>query len=96
MMLRPLDDIIYVEMDTPEEITKGGIILPEIAQVQLDQGTIIACGPGKKLDNGDRMQMESKPGDKILFTKYAKLEFKLQGKTLFCCHESDIIGIIEE
>lgn len=96
MKLRPLDDIIHVEMDAPEEITQGGIILPEVAQLQVDQGTIIACGPGKRLDNGEVLPMECKVGDKILFTKYAKLEFKFNSKVLYTMHEADIVGIIED
>jgi chaperonin GroES len=94
-LLRPLSDIIHVEIDNPEEISSGGIVIPVVAQEQADKGTVIAAGPGKMWETGLIKPMEVKVGDKILFTKYAKLEFKFEGKTLYTMHEADIIGIIE-
>jgi len=91
---RPLDDLIVILRDEPEAISKGGIIIPDIAQQEVDQGTVVAAGPGKR---GEKhfIPMDVKEGDRVLFSKYANLKFNLDGKEYVTMREADLIGVIE-
>lgn len=92
-MLKPLSNRVVVE--AIKEETKGGIILPATADKEkAEKGKIIACGPGKLLENGSRAAMEVKVGDVVMFKKYSPDEIKVEGKEYLVLEESDIIGII--
>ena len=93
--LRPLGDRILVKRVKEEERTKGGIIIPDTAKEKPQEGKIVAVGKGKYTDEGKLIPIEVKPGDKILFGKYAGSEFKLEGEDLLILREDDILGIID-
>lgn len=79
-----------------EETTKSGIILPEtVDKEKPEQGEVLAVGPGKILDNGNRSIMEVRPGDKIIFKKYSPDEFKIDGQEVLILSQSDVIAILE-
>ena len=93
-MLKPLSNRVVVE--PVKEETKGGIILPETAgKDKPEKGKIIACGPGKLMENGTRAAMEVKVGDVVMFKKYSPDEVKIDGKEYLVLEESDIMGIIQ-
>ena len=93
-MLKPLSNRVVVE--PVKEETKGGIILPATADKEkAEKGKIIACGPGKLLDNGTRAALGVKVGDVVMFKKYSPDEVKVDGKEYLVLEESDIMGIIE-
>ena len=95
MNLKPLADRLVVEPTEQEEVTAGGIILPETAKEKPQQGTVIAAGPGRVDDEGDYIKMEVKVGDKVLYAKYSGTEIKLDGKKVLILRESDILAIVE-
>jgi chaperonin GroES len=96
MQIQPLGDKVVVKPSAKEEVTKSGIVLPDTADKDRpEQGEVIAAGPGKLLENGQRAAMNVKVGDKILFKKYSPDEFKIDGEELLVLSESDIIGIIK-
>jgi chaperonin GroES len=78
-----------------EEITSGGIVLPETAKEKPQKGTVKAAGPGERDDDGKRIEMDVKVGDTVLFAKYAGTEIKVEGKKLLILRESDLLAIIE-
>lgn len=93
-MLKPLSNRVVVE--PVKEETKGGIILPATADKEkAEKGKIVACGPGKLLDNGTRAAMGVKVGDIVMFKKYSPDEVKVDGKEYLVLEESDIMGIIQ-
>jgi len=93
-MLKPLGNRVVVE-PLKEEV-KGGIILPETAgKDKPEKGKIVACGPGKLLENGTRAPLEVKVGDTVVFKKYSPDEIKVEGKEYLVLEDSDIMGIIE-
>ncbi|WP_376792276.1 co-chaperone GroES [Thermoflexus sp.] len=95
--LRPLADRVVVEPIEREEMTPSGIILPETAKERPQEGRVIAVGPGRVDENGKRVPMEVKVGDRVLFAKYAGTEFKVDTtRKLLILKESDILAIIEE
>lgn len=95
-MMKPLNDHVIVKALTEDKKSEGGIILPDtITKEKPEKGEVIAAGPGKQLDNGQRAIMSVKPGDKILFTKYAPNEIKIEGSDYLVLSESDILAIIE-
>lgn len=94
--LKPLGDRIVVETLPAEEKTAGGIILPDTAQEKPMTGKVIAVGPGKPLDNGKVIPLEVKAGDKVLFTKYAGTEVKIDGKKLKIMEERELLGIFNK
>lgn len=97
MQIRPLADHVLIEPLKQEEKTKSGILLPETAEKERpEQGKVIACGPGKKTDDGKLVPMEVKPGDIVLFTKYGPNEVKINEKDYLICKEEDILAIIEQ
>ena len=91
-MLKPLTDHLLVK--PLKEEAKTGIIVPEAEKEKPERGEVVAVGPGRILDNGNRLPMSIKVGDKILFRKYAPDEFKIDGEALLILSESDVIGII--
>lgn len=95
LSLKPLGDRLVVEPIEQEEVTAGGIVLPETAKEKPQQGKVLAAGPGARDDEGKRIAMDVKVGDKVLYAKYAGTEFKLDGKKLLILRESDLLAIIE-
>ena len=95
MKIRPLQDRIIVKRMAEEEMTKGGIIIPDSAKEKPIEGEVIAVGNGKILDNGQKTKQDVKAGDKVLFSKYAGTEVKIDGEEHLIMREDDILGIIE-
>ena len=95
LSLKPLGDRVVVEPIEQEEVTAGGIVLPETAKEKPQQGNILAAGPGNRDDDGKHVAMDVKVGDKVLYAKYSGTEFKLDGKKLLILRESDLLAVIE-
>ncbi|MGD0003847.1 MAG: co-chaperone GroES [Anaerolineaceae bacterium] len=95
MQLKPLGARVVVEPNEQEEITAGGIVLPETAKEKPQKGTVLAVGPGDRDDNGKRIPMDVGVGDIVLFAKYSGTEIKLDGKKLLILRESDLLAIVE-
>jgi len=95
MNIRPLSDHIFVEALEEEKITKGGILIPATAEEKPIMGKVIAVGSGKKTNEGKIIPMSVKEGDKVLFTKYAPNEIKIEGKDYLVIREDDILAIFE-
>ena len=95
MTIKPLFDKVVVEPVKAEEKSKGGIILTAAAQEKPATCTVIAVGPGGIVD-GKEIKMQVKPGDKVLYSKYAGSEFKLDGKEVTILRQSDILAVVEE
>lgn len=95
MKIRPLHDRVIVQRIEEEEVTKGGIIIPDTAKEKPQEGKVIAVGPGKVLENGTKLTMNVKVGDKILFGKYSGTEIKIEGEEYLMMREDDILGVIE-
>ncbi len=93
--LRPLGDRIVVRPTPREEMTKTGIVLPDTAKEKPQEGTILAAGPGRILDDGKREAMDVKEGDKVLYAKYAGTEFKADGEDLLIVSQKDVLAIVE-
>jgi len=94
MNIRPLHDRVVVTRVDEKETVRGGIIIPDTAKEKPQEGEVIAVGNGKILDNGTRVAMEVKKGDRILFGKYAGSEVKLDGVEYLIMREDDILGIL--
>jgi len=94
--LKPLADRVVVEPTEQEEKTASGIILPETAKEKPQKGVIIAAGPGRFGEEDERIPMDVKLGDKVLYAKYAGTEIKINDKKLLILKESDILAIVEE
>jgi len=94
MNLKPLGDRVIVKPKAPEEKTKGGIILPDTAQEKPMEGEIIAVGAGKIGDDGKKINMELKVGDKVLYGKYSGTEVKVNDGEFLIMRESDVYAII--
>ena len=94
MNVRPLSDRILVKRLEEEEKTKGGIIIQDTAKEKPQQGKVVSVGEGKLLDNGTRIQPGVKPGETVLFGKYAGTEIKLDGEEYLILREDDIFGVI--
>ena len=92
--LQPLDDRVVVKPAGREETTKSGIVLPDTAKEKPQRGTVIAAGLGRRDEDGDRIEMDVKVGDAVLFAKYAGTEFKLDDEELLILAEKDILAII--
>ena len=93
--LRPLGDRVVIQPTAREEMTKSGIVLPDTAKEKPQEGTILAAGPGRILDDGKREAMDVKKGDKVLYAKYAGTEFKLDDQDLLIVSQKDILAIVE-
>jgi len=95
LSLKPLGDRVVVEPIEQEEVTAGGIVLPETAKEKPQQGMILAVGPGARDEDGEHVEMDVKVGDKVLYAKYSGTEFKVDGKKLLILRESDLLAILE-
>jgi chaperonin GroES len=94
LSMKPLGNRVVVEPIEQEEITAGGIVLPETAKEKPQKGKILSIGPGERDEDGKRIPMDVKEGDTVLFAKYAGTEIKLNNKKLLILKESDILAII--
>jgi chaperonin GroES len=92
MSLKPLDDRVVVEPLTAEAKTAGGIVLPETAKEKPQRGKVVAVGPGRLLDSGDRHPIALKVGDEVLFAKYGGTEIEIDGKEVKILREADILA----
>lgn len=94
--LTPLGDRVVVKPQAREEVTRSGIVLPDTAKEKPQRGTIVAVGNGRVNDKGDRVALDVKAGDNVLFAKYAGTEFKLEDQELLILSEKDILAIIND
>ena len=94
--LRPLGDRVVIKPTAREDMTKSGIVLPDTAKEKPQEGSVLAAGPGKILEDGKREPMDVKVGDKVLYAKYAGTEFKVEGDDLLIVSAKDILAIIED
>jgi len=92
---RPLHDRVVVRRVKEEEKTRGGIIIPDTAQEKPQEGEVIAVGPGARDEDGERIPLDVKVGERILFGKWSGTEVKIDGEDLLIMKESDIMGVIE-
>jgi len=95
MKFRPLYDRILVERVESEEVTKGGIILPDSAKEKPQQGKVIAVGHGRRTEDGKLVPLEVKAGDLVLFGKYSGSEVKIEGNEYLIMKEDDVLGLVE-
>ena len=94
LKVKPLADRVVLEPAAAEEMSSGGIILPDTAQEKPQQGTIVAAGPGKASDSGSLVAMEVKKGDKVLYGKYSGTEFSFEGTDYLIMRERDILAVL--
>jgi chaperonin GroES len=92
--LTPLGNRVVIEPIEEEEITAGGIVLPETAKEKPQKGKVLAAGPGDRSDTGDLIPMQVEVGNTVLFAKYAGTEIKLEGQKLLIMRESDLLAIV--
>ena len=96
MNLKPLGDHLIVKAVSQDKTTKSGIVLPDtVDKEKPEQGEVVAIGPGRALDNGNRLPMSVKVGQKVLFKKYSPDEIKVDGEEYLVLSESDVIAIVE-
>ena len=93
-MLKPLGDRIVIELIEQEEKTKSGIVLPDSAQEKPQEGKVIAVGTGRVTDSGERVALEVKAGDSVIFSKYSGTEVKYEGNEYLVLRESDVLAVI--
>ncbi len=96
MKIRPLQDRIIVKRLEEEDTTKGGIIIPDSAKEKPSEGLVVAVGKGKVLENGTKVPLDVKNKDRILFSKYAGTEVKIEGEEYLIMREDDVLGVIEK
>ena len=96
MNLKPLGSRVLVEPIEAEEVTAGGIVLPETAKEKPQKGKVLSVGPGDRDEDGDRIKLDVSEGDVVLFAKYSGTEIKVDGKKLLILRESDLLAIVEE
>jgi chaperonin GroES len=96
MKVKPLQDRLVVKRLEEEEKTKGGIIIPDAAKEKPQEGRVVAIGDGKVLENGQKVALSVKVGDKILFGKYSGTEIKIDGDEHLILREDDVFAIIED
>ena len=94
--LTPLADRVVVRPKQKEEVTKSGIVLPDTAKEKPQEGEVIAVGPGRVLDNGERLAMELKVGQTVLYAKYAGTEFKVEDEEYLILREPDVLAVVQE
>jgi chaperonin GroES len=92
--LKPLGNRVVVEPIEQEDVTSGGIVLPETAKEKPQKGKVLAVGPGDRDEDGKRIQMDVSEGDTVLFAKYSGTEIKLEGKKLLILRENDLLAIV--
>jgi chaperonin GroES len=93
--LRPLGDRVVIQPTPREEMTKSGIVLPDTAKEKPQEGTVLAVGPGRILDDGKRESIDVKVGDKVLYAKYAGTEFMVDDEELLIVSQKDILAVVE-
>ena len=93
--VQPLADRVVVKANEREEMTLSGIVLPDTAKEKPQEGTIVAVGPGRLNEKGDRVKPEVKAGDVVLYAKYAGTEVKIDGEELLILKETDILAIVK-
>ncbi len=96
MKLKPLGDRVLVKIEQAEEKTKGGIYIPQTAQEKTQRGVVVAVGEGRTLDNGEKVPVPVKEGDKIIYDKYAGTQIKINEEEHLILSSDDILAIIEE
>jgi len=89
--IEPLGDRVVIKPTPQEDVSKGGIVLPDTAKEKPQEGKIIAVGPGRLTEEGKRIAMDVKKGDKVIYSKYAGTEFKLDGEELIIMREGDLL-----
>ena len=95
MKVRPLHDRVVVKRMEEKEVVRGGIVIPDTAKEKPQEGEVVAVGSGKKKDDGSRVAMDVKVGDRILFGKYSGTEIKIDGEEFLMMREEDILGILD-
>ena len=95
-MLKPLGDRVIAKSTEREEVTRGGIVLPDSAKEKPQEGEVIAVGPGKLLDSGKTCPMDVKVGDKIIYSKYGGTEVKVNGEEYIILRQEDVLAVIEK
>ena len=93
--IRPVGDRVVVKAAPKEEVTKSGIVIPDTAKEKPQEGTVIAVGSGRLLDNGDRAAMDVREGDRVLFAKYGGTEFILDDEIYLVLRENDILAVLD-
>ena len=96
LKIKPLDDRVVVEQHEAEEMTAGGIVLPEQAKEKPTRGTVLAAGPGMLLDSGNRGPLSVKVGDEVFYGKYSGTDVEIDGKKYTVLRESDVLAVIEK
>jgi len=96
MKLKPLGDRIVVKAAPHEEMTKGGLVLPDTVKEKPVEGIVVAVGPGKVLDNGTRQAMDLSVDDRIIYSKYSGTEVKLDGEEYLVLSERDVLAVVEK
>jgi chaperonin GroES len=94
--LRPLGDRVVIQPTPREEMTKSGIVLPDTAKEKPQEGSVLAVGPGRILDDGKREAVDVKVGDKVLYAKYAGTEFKIDENELLIVSQKDILAVVAD
>jgi len=92
-MFKPLGDRVVVEPGPEEEVSSGGIVLPDTAKKKPQEGKVLAVGPGRLLDNGKRVPVAVKEGDTVIYSKYGGTEIKVQGKDYVILSEDDVLAV---
>lgn len=95
MNLKPLSDRLVVKVLEAEEKTASGIVLPDKAKEKPQEGEVMAVGPGKVLENGTRVEMDLKVGDKIIFSRYAGTEIKVKGEEYLILRQDDVLALVQ-
>jgi chaperonin GroES len=96
MKVKPLNDRVLVKRIEEVQVTKGGIVIPDTAKEKPIEGKVIAVGPGKMSDAGNRMALQLKEGDRVLFGKYAGTEIKMEGEEYLMMREEDILAVLTD
>ena len=92
--VRPMDDRLLVEPAEAEEVTSGGIVLPDTAQEKPQRGKVLAVGPGRLLDSGERGEMDVEVGDEVFYGKYSGTEIEMDGREYVILKESDVLAVV--
>jgi chaperonin GroES len=96
MAVKPLDDRVLIKQSEAETKTAGGIVLPDTAKEKPQRGKVVATGPGKLLDSGERGKMSLKKGDEVFYAKYSGTEIKIEGDEYVILKETDVLAVIEK
>jgi chaperonin GroES len=94
--LKPLEDRVVVQASEAEETTASGLVIPDTAKEKPQQGTVIAVGPGRISDQGERIELDVKAGDTVVYSKYGGTEIKLEGEEYLILSARDILAIVEK